>query len=536
MKNRQLMVILTIILVVCLLSAGCTVLPTQNSGTSTGVTVPAETSAGPTPTDGLPAAPSGILRLWWSTRSTLNPLLDLSESGIAASRLVFEGLFQINASQQILPGLAQTISFDATGLTADLKLTGGRAFHDGSTVSADDIKACIDFILANPAQSAYAAALSNVVRADVIDELTIRLTLAQPDYWLAYRLTFPILPAASLSAAPFDLIPGTGLFRMEAYEAGKALDLRLADESEAGFAVRQIRLIEFESFNEAMKAFEDDRLDLVNLQPSDYRRYILRDSLRFGQYSGNEAIILAYNTNQKHLLSDPSRLAYLKRLLSTSALSVPGSSGLTAGVPVLPDSWLLDGADFSESDALEGLGVVNWPATSGQLVILVPSGDSLRMDLAESIGNRLDQAGITWRTSLVPADSYAAECRAGNYDLALLTVTLPAEPDPMWLYSDSRPLSFAELGTLAGTGLEDYDIWRSRLQASATLAAMNRQTDVGIMARNLFKTAVRSPWSVLLIRASAILYGDRVIGQILPDRYHPYRGIEELWIWSGQSS
>jgi len=39
-----------------------------------------------------PNAPSGELRLWWSRRSNLNPLLDSSESGLAIHRLIFQGL------------------------------------------------------------------------------------------------------------------------------------------------------------------------------------------------------------------------------------------------------------------------------------------------------------------------------------------------------------------------------------------------------------------------------------------------------------
>jgi len=532
---RHCFVKILVIIITLLISAGCSAVPSVSEETTAYDTSSSETEIMPTVSDEAQKAPSGVLRLWWSKRTSLNPLLDMSESGLAANRLIFQGLFQIGSDQALANGLAETISVDASTLTAVIKLQADRVFHNGAPVTAADVEACLNFILANSGNSTYAAGLSAVSAVQVLDAQTIQLTLNRPDYWLAYRLTFPIVPAASLQGKPFDLIPGTGLFRMESYDPEQGLTLVRTDDPTASAALRTIRLIEFEDLNDAMKAFEDDRVDLVDLPATAYSRYVLRDSLRFGQYYSQEAVILVYNTRQKHLLNDAGRLVWLKRLLAVSKLNLSGVSGSRTGTAVPAESFLLDGASYSEDQALAGLGDGAWPDGAGQLSILVSPADRQNLQLAAVLSEKLDQSGIAWQLLAETAEGFSAALAARDYDLALLNVVLPAEPDPAWLYSISPvpPLTVSEL---AGDGLPDLGEWLTRLQASAILTSMRDQPDAEVLAKNWYETAVRSPLSVLLIRSSAVVYGDRVIGQNEPDRYNPYQGIEELWIWSGQSS
>jgi ABC-type transport system substrate-binding protein len=422
------------------------------------------------------------------------------------------------------------------GLKVAVSLAAGRTFHDGSPVTANDVKACLDFIKAH-ADSPYSAGLSAVASVQATGSLTLEITLSQPNDWLAYDLTFPVLPAASLKADALALIPGTGVFQMASYARETGLTLTRHEPTGDIASLNSIQVLEFASLSEAMKAFEEDRIDLVNLPPEEYSRYILRDSLRFEPYTSSRMVFLAYNTSQKHPLADASRLLDLKQL-SAAAREAASAGGLGegTGTPLLPSSYLLAGSVPDEQAALGQLGAAEWKAFSGTLVLAAPEGDASREKVAGILGGLLDQAGIRWQLKLLAAPEFAAALADGSYDVAILAANVPAQPDPAWLYADSRPAAFAFLDRIAGQGLEGFADWRQRLAASTALAAMQRQPDRGVMAENLVETAARSPWSVLLTRYAAILYGDRVIGQCTPDRYNPYEGIEELWIWSGQSS
>ena len=531
-KRRK--IILTIVcLLLAAILAGCT----ESSEVTTTVK-PADTTAETTESvlTIKPVAASGTLRLWWPRRLTLNPLLDGSEAGMAANDLMYEGLFRIGSDQQAVPLLAESLNTEIDGLTVTVKLAAGRTFSDGSPVTASDVKACIDFILTQPLSSPFYAALSSVAAVSIIDDQTLVLTLNQSDPWLRYALAFPVIPQKSLLADPIAPIPGTGPFHMVTYSAATGAALARNNPSGQIDELLNIQLLEFDSLAKAMQAYENDQIDLINLPPDEYSRYMLRSNLRFEQYISRQLIFLAYNTKQNRPLADDSRMIFIKQLLTAEAIENAGASswGEVTTVPLSTESWMLTGTDSDYKVTVNSLGAPVWPATNGSLVLLISADDRIQAQIAAIVEQLLGSSGISCQVSALPTEEYRAALKAGQYDLTLLQAVMPIQPDPIWLYSDVRPAAFAALSELALDGLSDYDLWRQKLIASFAQLALGSQPIPQEIADNLNETAARSPWSVLLIRSSAILYGDRVIGQCRPDRYHPYTGIEELWIWSGQ--
>ena len=264
----------------------------------------------------------------------------------------------------------------------------------------------------------------------------------------------------------------------------------------------------------------------------------LRDSLRFEQYSSDDVVFLSYNTKQRRLLSDVDRLIYLKRILTSDAVAatnaLPGA--YPANIPLSANSFLLNGQIETGTVWLDGIGEGAWPDSTSRLVVLYPQEDRFRGKLAEIIADMLDQAGIETLLRPLAEDAFRTELLAGQYDIAILQAVIPAQPDPMWLYGENRQTPYAALDSIAGGGLPEFDAWLQRLEASLELTALDARRDHAVLTANLYETAARAPWSVLLIRQAALLYGDRVVGQCMPDRHNPYKGIEELWIWSGPSS
>jgi len=235
-------------------------------------------------------------------------------------------------------------------------------------------------------------------------------------------------------------------------------------------------------------------------------------------------------------LADSGRLLFLKQLLNSDSLQAAGAGIWGECTPVnLPlSSYLLDGQSAGVQSVLDSLGQPDWDESSRELVFLMPENDFFRLSIAELLGNCLTEAGVPWRMEILADPEYQLAIGQGEYDLTILEAVLPNDPDPTWLYRADRPMAYNALSVLDGSGLADYELWRERLiQASNPNRA---DPAVGGYPSLLRETAARSPWNVLMIRSAAILYGSRVIGQCRPDCYNPYQGIEELWIWSGQSS
>ena len=265
---------------------------------------------------GIGKGPSGPLRIWWTPRTNLNPLQEDSKAGLAVNDLIFQGLFRIREDQSIEPQLARNLTVWQSGLQVLVILNEGRLFHDGSPVTLEDVAACISYII-NPAnQSIYAAGLSAVLSVQVIDGAALELQLSRPDPWIAYALTFPIIPAASLNAEPGELIPGTGRYQMASFGADNSL--RLVSSSDAGLGEIVVRA--YDDQLAAMQAMEKDELDLVYLDARDCSRYMLRSSLRLSLFPGNELYITLCNTTGGNLLSDAARLAFVKQTIQASSL------------------------------------------------------------------------------------------------------------------------------------------------------------------------------------------------------------------------
>lgn len=413
-----------------------------------------------------PSAPSGELRLWWSSRETLNPLLDDSESGQAVNRLIFDGLFQIDHDQQIQPGLANRLVVldDSDGRVVDIYLTADNLFHNGLPVTADDVKANLDFILENSERSPFAASLADISASEVIADNILRLILNRPSPWLAYALNFPVIPAASLTSAPYDLVPGTGLFQMSGYSANDGLILTRNRTSEQPGDLENIRVRTYDNLTEALKALSDDQIDLLNLPPDQYDRYRMRDSLRFEQYAADEIIFLAYNTNYSRILSDDGRLLYVKKLLTADSPIFSGREGefYPVNLPMPADSFLIEESSSDYRSILSAVTASNWPDAPGLLTILTPEHDRVRSWLATAIAGLLAQSGIETMIVQSPEASFSADLLSGQYDIAVLKATLPPEPDPTWLYGPRRPVAYEALGRIEGEGLQEENRKRGR--------------------------------------------------------------------------
>jgi peptide/nickel transport system substrate-binding protein len=536
--TRRALRLVSLSLALCILltgSAACARddVPTSTTGTPTPIL--SATSAG---TSESAPDPGGILRLWWSTRQTLNPLRQTGRSGAAVHDLIFQGLYRIGADESVSPDLALNMAFFENGRLAVIVLRTGITFHDGSVLTAHDVAACLTEILDPARASAWLDGLAAIEQVRVIDDLTLELHLSRSDPWLAWSLTFPILPADRLADGPFALIPGTGRYRMAGYSRENGLSLVLADPDDAK-SLAEIQVREYRDQIEAMQALERDELDLVYLDARDLSRYTLRSSLLCETFVGPEQFFVSYHTGKGRKLADPVRLLQIKQILNArwlvgtdaEALGEPNDLGISR------TSWLGDGLLDPVAARLSGQTEAETMTT---LILIVPQTDTRRTRLATVIAELLAEAGLSCLIRPLSEAAFWTAVSSGDYDLALLSAVLPARPLPGWLYQVPPAEPFTDLAVLPDLpGLEDLALWRGlwqELLPARQLARVSADDLNPDWQAALVETAVRAPWSHLLILYEGLAYGDRVVGHCRPNRFHPYEQIEELWIWSGQSS
>ncbi len=166
--------------------------------------------------------------------------LDMSMAG-GLTRItmqhVFESLFALDAELRPQPMLADSHTVSDDGLTYTVKLRTGVKFHDGSTMTATDVKASFDRWLAvSPNSKNVRAQVKSSEAADdstfVITLTSVRSTLVSDLAWI--QGPFVVIPAATAKAAgdkpiaPGQIV-GTGPYTVESYNPGRNLTLARFD-------------------------------------------------------------------------------------------------------------------------------------------------------------------------------------------------------------------------------------------------------------------------------------------------------------------
>ena len=180
---------------------------------------------------------------------SIDPAVAFDEGSEPIVRLVFGRLFHVSRNGQILGDIAESFQASDDGLRLTVRLRPQARFHDGSRVTAHDVKRSFERMLHPetpcPAPSFYdrirgydayrdgkAAALAGV---QAVSDDVVTFVLREPDATFLPVLTLgfaaPVCRAAgSTYDASFSLQAcGAGPFRLEAWEGQEALRLRRHD-------------------------------------------------------------------------------------------------------------------------------------------------------------------------------------------------------------------------------------------------------------------------------------------------------------------
>lgn len=124
---------------------------------------------------------------------------------------LFEGLVKPDSDGNLVDALAQSHTMSEDGKVYTFSLRSGVKFHDGSLVTAEDVKYSLDRCADTSSGASLVPAFSAVESVDILDESTVQVTLKEPDKdFLAY-MDAAIIPAANKTPETNPI--GTGPYR-----------------------------------------------------------------------------------------------------------------------------------------------------------------------------------------------------------------------------------------------------------------------------------------------------------------------------------
>ncbi len=220
-------------------------------------------------------------------------ITDVSSAVIAVE--VFGGLLMLDRSLRIAPDLAESVpaaqsNSDGT-VTYRFTIRDNATFHDGKRITAEDFKWSIERNLHPETLSPTAPDfLDDIVgateylrnRADevigiqVIDDVTLDITIKQQTSVFLYKLTYPtafVLDREQVEADPdrWALAPnGSGPFRLTEWQLGEGLTLERFDDYHLEPA--KVRKVSVRFAGGSVEQFENDELDQAGIGLNEIER------------------------------------------------------------------------------------------------------------------------------------------------------------------------------------------------------------------------------------------------------------------------
>jgi glutathione transport system substrate-binding protein len=112
--------------------------------------------------------------------TTLDPHNAIDNLSLSAERMMTEGLFGFDRDMHVVPVLAEEYEVTSDAKLFTITLKRGIKFHDGTDFNAAAVKASFDRVT-NPDNKLRRYVLfSNIQRTEVVDDYTVKLSLAKP--------------------------------------------------------------------------------------------------------------------------------------------------------------------------------------------------------------------------------------------------------------------------------------------------------------------------------------------------------------------
>ncbi|RYH11543.1 ABC transporter substrate-binding protein [Tropicimonas sp. IMCC6043] len=144
---------------------------------------------------------------------------------------VFEGLTRFAPDGSIVPGLAESWDISEDGTVYTFHLHEGVTFHDGSAMDAEDVKFSLDRARAEDSTNAQKALFAGITDVEVVDPLTVKVTLANPDGAFPFKMAWGdaviLAPETADEAATKPI--GTGPFAFSNWVQGDSVEITRYD-------------------------------------------------------------------------------------------------------------------------------------------------------------------------------------------------------------------------------------------------------------------------------------------------------------------
>lgn len=448
------------------------------------------------------------VRISGSMLST-DPFREIGSNTWHLLRQLYEGLVSLDDNLDPIPMLAEKWDVADGGKEYTFHLRKGVKFHNGKTMTAEDVKYSLEYYKANATRKSL---LANVATVDAVDDSTVKVTLSRPQGSFIEVLAQPVVVAIVPKGSADDdgllkKAVGTGPFMVENFDneeravLQKFPDYKPVDAPTSNFGGRKVAKV--------------DRVEILS---------VLED----------QTALAGIETGEYDIAYDPpgQDMDRIKAMPDVSVQNVPGTSEsnlyINTAAPVVKDKFtraailaaidrekLVKTTDFGQGEVTHSYvpkvaswyrkdAATYWPwdggtaqakkllaksAYKGQPVEVIAGGPESQQKNAVSIEQDLKAAGIKVKIQRLDHTTYQSRLNSGKFQIASTGTPMRTPADVLY---NEWYCAHGERKGRFGYCNEDYD---KKFEAAQAIQDPKKRADAWmVLERKLKDDAVIDPW------------------------------------------
>lgn len=390
----------------------------------------------------------------------INPLWAANDNERDLSRLIYSSLVQYDESGNLVGDLAADFKIENDGRVYLFHLKE-RVWHDGEPIQASDVVFTIQTIQ-NPAWKSYLWRSFKGIKAEAVDQRTVKFELEKPYAPFLHLLTVGIIPEhiwrqvepQNLALAAWNLTPmGSGPWQYAALsktQNGQLLNYTLArNENYHGQRpfISKITFFFYDNLESAQRALKEGKIDNLGFVFRGSKKEIPQkraavNELELASYAavffnGRRNEFLEERNIRKALSFSIDKDELLAKINCGKKLEGPIPENLLGFLPALPKDKpsqeminpLIEASGFQKKE--NGL----WQKKDKTLEItLTTLNDQLYAKIANLIKEFWDKAGFKTNINLLEIQDFKNAVKSRNYEALLWSQNLGRDSDlfPFW--------------------------------------------------------------------------------------------------------
>ncbi len=353
---------------------------------------------------------------------SINPIMN---EHCEIKHLIFDSLVKRDGEGNLVPGLAESWSYDEAALTYTFKLRSDVKWHDGEKFTAEDVKFTIEAIMNPDNGSENYPNYEEVSGINIVNDYEVAFVLSEPNYAFLDYMTMSILPQHLLAGEDmwesdyFKNPIGTGPYKLESWDVGQAITLVKNEDYFDGAAGIDTIIFKIVT-DDSAKALQlkNGELDLAQVTPKDAAAFEGEEGLTIYDMATSDYRGILYNFWNDYWQENADLIPAINYCIDRQAIvdAVLLGQGFAAYSPIQLNKYNYDGVehyDYNPEKAVEVLESLGYEkdaegywCRNGQRIsftISATPGDQVRIDMAQIAAQQLQEAGLDVKAN-VPAD------------------------------------------------------------------------------------------------------------------------------------